>query len=151
MGKFSLPFFPIPSYLTPSLAISGLAGLVVSLDDLGHLMVSYLGTDPSTSVVNVAPENKVTFLLSVFHPSFPSSDLFSLLFSFYQEFNYDDMDEELRRLQAIIREATTGNKVEPTDHLIITPQETHQMERVINLFSSLPSIFSTVLISLSVF
>lgn len=61
---------------------SDTAGFIVLLDDIGNVSVCYLGTDPATNVVNVQPETK--------------------------EFNYDDMDEELRRLQGVIREATSS-------------------------------------------
>ena len=77
------------------------------MDETGKLVLGYLGTDPATNVVNVQSEAK--------------------------EFNYDDMDEELRRLQTVIREATSskffhGNqysflflatKTEPTDHIVL--------------------------------
>ncbi len=56
--------------------------MLVTLDETGYVAVSYLGTDPATNVVAVQSEIK--------------------------EFNYDDMDEELRRLQNVIREATSG-------------------------------------------
>ena len=52
------------------------------MDETGKLVLGYLGTDPATNVVNVQSEAK--------------------------EFNYDDMDEELRRLQTVIREATSS-------------------------------------------
>ena len=45
--------------------------MIVSLSDVGVVSCSYLGTDPSLSVVPVAPESK--------------------------EINYDEMDEELKQ------------------------------------------------------
>lgn len=66
-------------------ACRDIAGMVVTLDDTGYVAVNYLGTDPSTNVVAVQSEIK--------------------------EFNYDDMDEELKRLQNIIREATSGKNL----------------------------------------
>lgn len=61
-----------------------LSGLVVSLNDTGYVSVTYLGTDPSNSVVNSPVEAK--------------------------ELNYDDMDKELRQLQNSIREATSASR-----------------------------------------
>jgi hypothetical protein len=71
------------SYIPVTLSvatIANIAGMIVVMDDVGHLSVTYLGTDPATNIVNVSSENK--------------------------EFNYDDMEEELKRLQSSIREAT---------------------------------------------
>jgi Bardet-Biedl syndrome 9 protein len=76
-----LAFIPVSLFVA---TIADIAGMIVVMDDVGHLIVSYLGTDPATNVVNVQAENK--------------------------EFNYDDMDEELKRLQMVIREATTCRK-----------------------------------------
>ena len=73
-----LAFIPVALSVA---TIADIPGMVVTMDDTGQLIVSYLGTDPATNVVNVQSENK--------------------------EFNYDDMDEELKRLQLVIREATT--------------------------------------------
>ena len=58
-----------------------LPGLVVSLAEDGELRVSYMGTDPPTSVVH-ATDSK--------------------------ELNYDEMDEEHRRLLVTIRENQSG-------------------------------------------
>lgn len=60
---------------------SGLPGLVVSLSEDGEVRVSYMGTDPPTSVVH-ATDSK--------------------------ELNYDEMDEEHRRLLVTIRENQSG-------------------------------------------
>eukprot|EP00741_Cyanophora_paradoxa_P025557 tig00000383_g24662.t1 len=74
----------------------GLSGLVVSLDDAGQLAVAYLGTDPPTTVVGAFESNK--------------------------ELNYEEMDDEHRRLLAIIREATSENRTEPSERIVIKAQ-----------------------------
>jgi hypothetical protein len=38
----------------------GLRGMVVTLDDAGALVVSYLGTDPMTNAVGFVDQGKVT-------------------------------------------------------------------------------------------
>jgi hypothetical protein len=78
-------------------SFGGINGMIVFLDDSGNLAVSFLGTDPSSNIVNVHSEKK--------------------------EVNYEEMDEELRSLQSIIRETTNGIKEEPSDHLIISVGE----------------------------
>ncbi|XP_071942795.1 protein PTHB1-like [Antedon mediterranea] len=64
-----------------------LKGAVVSLDEDGHLMCSYLGTDPS--IFSVAP---------------PES----------REINYEEQDEEMRHLQMSIRKALGKTDMIPT-------------------------------------
>ena len=61
---------------------SGIAGMIVSLDEDGRLAVNYLGTDPPTSAV-VASDSK--------------------------EVNYEEMDEEHRTLLNIIRRSQGGS------------------------------------------
>lgn len=56
------------------------------------LITEDLGTDPSYSVVNNPVESK--------------------------DLNYDEMDKELRALQATIREASQVGRVEPNDRLV---------------------------------
>jgi hypothetical protein len=62
-------------------ARSGISGLVVTLSDTGELRVSYMGTDPPVGAVNPVDS---------------------------KELNYDDMDEEHRKLLGIIRETQSG-------------------------------------------
>jgi hypothetical protein len=62
-----------------------LRGLLVTLDDIGNLSVTYLGTDPSESVVKVERDSA--------------------------PFNYEETDNELRRLQAKIAEVTEGKPI----------------------------------------
>lgn len=80
-------------------------GLIVCLDELGFLSVNYLGTEPSATVVGVQPESK--------------------------EFNYEDMDEELRILQAIIKEATSNSKPEPPDRITLKVQDGYENVRLV--------------------
>ena len=63
----------------------GLRGLLVVLDDAGHLRCCYLGTDPATSVVVGAPEAR--------------------------DLNYERMDQELLALQKTINEHEVGSGV----------------------------------------
>lgn len=73
----------------------GLPGLVVSLSEDGEVRVSYMGTDPPTSVVH-ATDSK--------------------------ELNYDEMDEEHRRLLVTIRENQSDNRTEPRDKVLLRVQ-----------------------------
>ena len=68
-------------------SFGGVPGLLLSLGHDGALNLSYLGTDPPTSTV--AAEAK--------------------------ELNYEQMDEEHRRLLQVIRDASSDHKVEPTE------------------------------------
>ncbi len=63
------------------LCCRSLAGLVVSMSEAGEVRVTYMGTDPPTSAVHTTDS---------------------------KELNYDDMDEEHRRLLVIIRESQSG-------------------------------------------
>uniref|UniRef100_A0A7S2G715 PTHB1 N-terminal domain-containing protein n=1 Tax=Octactis speculum TaxID=3111310 RepID=A0A7S2G715_9STRA len=65
-------------------------GLIVTLDDRGTLQVNYLGTDPPSSAV-VASSNK--------------------------EINYEEIDEEHRRLLNVIREAQSTSGSDSWDKL----------------------------------
>jgi len=79
----------------------GLKGLVVSLDDTGSLALSYMGTDPPLNVVG----------------GFEGKEL-----------NYEEMDEEHRRLLTTIREATSETKQEPTDKVTLRAQVPGQLD-----------------------
>ncbi|KAJ8019984.1 Protein PTHB1 [Holothuria leucospilota] len=63
-----------------------LKGVITTLDADGHLTCSYLGTDPSLLVVPT-PESR--------------------------EINYDEQDEEMKRLQQVIRESSHSADVLP--------------------------------------
>lgn len=56
--------------------------MIVGLNENGYVYVSYLGTDTSVQVINVHSDTK--------------------------EVNYEQMDEELRNLQMIIKDFTTS-------------------------------------------
>jgi Bardet-Biedl syndrome 9 protein len=101
-------------------------GMIVMLTADGQLSVNYLGTDPaSTPVQNL--ESK--------------------------ELDYEDMDEEHRRLQALIRQAVNAGKAEPKDRVQLkaqvpnvlnspsdgtfdSPASQHQRSVTVNLFLS---------------
>lgn len=101
-------------------------GMIVLLTADGQLSVNYLGTDPaSTPVQNL--ESK--------------------------ELDYEDMDEEHRRLQALIRQAVNAGKAEPKDQIQLkaqvpavldspqdgnfdSPASAHQRSATVNLFLS---------------
>jgi Bardet-Biedl syndrome 9 protein len=83
--------------------LRGLNGMIVTLSENGKLVVGYLGTDPSTSIVTIQSENK--------------------------EFNYDEMDEELKKLQSVIREATSSTKDEPTDYINLDVQGSEEVTK----------------------
>jgi len=85
-------------------SFGGLAGMVVTLDDAGDLSISYMGTDPPTNVVGAFESNK--------------------------ELNYEEMDEEHRRLLAIIREATSENKADPTDRVMLRAQVPTRLDNI---------------------
>eukprot|EP01064_Diplonema_japonicum_P016658 TRINITY_DN24663_c0_g1_i1.p1 TRINITY_DN24663_c0_g1~~TRINITY_DN24663_c0_g1_i1.p1 ORF type:complete len:838 (+),score=128.30 TRINITY_DN24663_c0_g1_i1:34-2547(+) len=77
-----------------ALGVSTLAkldGFITMLSDDGHLSCNYLGTDPAT---------QPTQLLDT-----------------ARELDYDDMDEEHRQLQQLIRQAVNAGKSEPDDHV----------------------------------
>lgn len=61
----------------------------------GLLCITYMGTDPPLNVVG----------------GFEGKEL-----------NYEEMDEEHRRLLGIIREATSENKAEPSDKVVLRAQ-----------------------------
>ncbi len=71
----------IACLITFGVCASGLSGLVITLSDVGELRVSYMGTDPPVGAVNPVDA---------------------------KELNYDDMDEEHRKLLGIIRETQSG-------------------------------------------
>eukprot|EP00998_Keelungia_sp_KM082_P012888 NODE_92_length_2703_cov_43.368401_g88_i0.p1 GENE.NODE_92_length_2703_cov_43.368401_g88_i0~~NODE_92_length_2703_cov_43.368401_g88_i0.p1 ORF type:complete len:885 (+),score=212.26 NODE_92_length_2703_cov_43.368401_g88_i0:82-2655(+) len=67
-------------------------GMMVVLTQDGNLSVNYLGTDPANNPVQLA-ESK--------------------------ELDYEEMDEEHRRLQALIRQAVNAGKAEPREQVVI--------------------------------
>mmetsp|Transcript_22638 Transcript_22638/g.70294 ORF Transcript_22638/g.70294 Transcript_22638/m.70294 type:complete len:843 (+) Transcript_22638:343-2871(+) len=82
----------------------GLQGLSVLLSEDGQLSVNYMGTDPPMNVVG-GGEGK--------------------------ELNYEEMDEEHRRLLTIIREATSADvKQEPTDRVTLRGQVPTRLDTV---------------------
>jgi len=81
--------------------VINLQGLLVGISEQGALSISYLGTEPPVNVVG-GHEGK--------------------------ELNYEEMDEEHRRLLSIIRESTTDAKVEPNDIVQIRVQVPTKLE-----------------------
>jgi len=78
-----------------------LKGLVTSFDDAGQLAITYMGTDPPLNVVG----------------GFECKEL-----------NYEEMDEEHRRLLSIIREATSDSKMEPSDRVLLRAQVPNRLD-----------------------
>ncbi|OQR94210.1 hypothetical protein THRCLA_08223 [Thraustotheca clavata] len=76
--------------------MGGNPGMIVNLDDQGHLSVNYLGTDPPSSTVVAASETK--------------------------EINYEEMDEEHRTLLNIIRRSQGERRTEPKERILIRAQ-----------------------------
>jgi len=76
----------------------GLEGLVTMLDDAGNTRLLYMGTDPPTSAVGAGTNS-------------------------HKELNYEQMDEEHRRLLGLIREATSETRAEPKDVVVISASE----------------------------
>ena len=72
-----------------------LRGLVVALDETGTVRVTYMGTDPPTSGVS-------------------SGDA--------KELNYEEMDEEHRRLLTQVKESHSENRPEPEDRVLLRAQ-----------------------------
>eukprot|EP01012_Entosiphon_sulcatum_P026014 TRINITY_DN3140_c0_g1_i1.p1 TRINITY_DN3140_c0_g1~~TRINITY_DN3140_c0_g1_i1.p1 ORF type:complete len:869 (-),score=169.44 TRINITY_DN3140_c0_g1_i1:72-2678(-) len=70
-------------------------GFIVMLTQDGQLSVNYLGTDPASNPVQIL-ESK--------------------------ELDYEEMDEEHRRLQALIRQAVNAGKAEPKEQLVLRVQ-----------------------------
>eukprot|EP00960_Hanusia_phi_P040174 754286-Hanusia_phi.AAC.3 len=77
------------------ISAGGVKGLVGTLGENGDVMLSYMGTEPSSQVINNQDKKQL---------------------------NYENMDEEHRRLLSIIRKSTTERKTEPTDRLILRAQ-----------------------------
>ena len=72
-----------------------LPGLVVALDEAGTVRVTYMGTDPPTTGVS-------------------ASDA--------KELNYEEMDEEHRRLLTQVKESHSENRPEPEDRVLLRAQ-----------------------------
>ncbi|KAK3251108.1 hypothetical protein CYMTET_39543 [Cymbomonas tetramitiformis] len=79
----------------------GLKGLVTVLDETGCLLITYMGTDPPLNVVG----------------GFEGKEL-----------NYEEMDEEHRRLLGIIRAATSETKAEPTEKVQMRAQVPNRLD-----------------------
>ena len=73
----------------------GLRGLLVALDETGTVRVTYMGTDPPTSGVS-------------------SGDA--------KELNYEEMDEEHRRLLTQVKESHSEHRPEPDDKVLLRVQ-----------------------------
>ncbi|XP_065888680.1 protein PTHB1-like isoform X1 [Dysidea avara] len=86
----------------------GLKGLVVTLDELGHVICSYMGTDPSH-----------------FTPPTPQA----------REVNYEKVDKEYKELQKVVRESIKGSEVTPvrTDNTLTINSEVVDKPRIITL------------------
>mmetsp|Transcript_47681 Transcript_47681/g.91053 ORF Transcript_47681/g.91053 Transcript_47681/m.91053 type:complete len:841 (+) Transcript_47681:257-2779(+) len=82
-------------------AFGPLRGLMCCIDEQGLLCITYMGTDPPLNVVG----------------GFEGKEL-----------NYEEMDEEHRRLLGIIREATSENKAEPSDKVVLRAQVPSQLD-----------------------
>jgi Bardet-Biedl syndrome 9 protein len=76
-------------------------GMITTLDDSGLLSVIYLGTDPAADSV-IVPETK--------------------------EINYDDVDEEHRKLLGIIRASQSDTRMEPREKIIMRAQVPRQLD-----------------------
>ena len=73
-----------------SAGVAAVPGIIASISEEGYLCLSYMGTDPPSQVVNTTKA----------------------------ALNYDNMDEEHRRLLTVIREATADKRSEPTGILL---------------------------------
>jgi Bardet-Biedl syndrome 9 protein len=73
----------------------GISGMIVLLDDEGHLTVNYLGSDPVSNPI----------------PTMES-----------KEVDYAELESEHRKLQAFIRQTQAQGKQEPSDKLLIRAQ-----------------------------
>lgn len=83
-------------------SFAGQRGHIAALSEDGSLSLNYLGTDPPLSAV----------------ANFESKEL-----------NYEELDEEHRRLLSIIREATTEHGKEPADVIHLMPSEPQMLGR----------------------
>lgn len=70
-----------------------LDGLIVVIGDDGVLSCNYLGTDPATQPAQLLDTSR--------------------------ELDYDDMDEEHRQLQQLIRQAVNAGKTEPDNQIVL--------------------------------
>ena len=84
----------------------GQKGLIVSLDDGGHLVISYLGTRPPLNAV----------------PSLSAPPVGGGGIGSARDVDYDRLDEEHRSLLQIIRDSQSEKKQEPKDQLVIRAQ-----------------------------
>jgi Bardet-Biedl syndrome 9 protein len=80
----------------------GIQGMIVTLSAEGGLAVNYLGTDPPDTTVG-ATESK--------------------------ELDYEEMDEEHRRLLQVIRESQSDSRMEPRDRVLLKAQVTSKLDR----------------------
>lgn len=74
---------------------AGLRGLLVSLEEGGTVRITYMGTDPPTSSVSAADA---------------------------KELNYEEMDEEHRRLLTQVKESHSEHRPEPEDRVLLRAQ-----------------------------
>eukprot|EP01006_Ploeotia_vitrea_P029213 TRINITY_DN61798_c0_g1_i1.p1 TRINITY_DN61798_c0_g1~~TRINITY_DN61798_c0_g1_i1.p1 ORF type:complete len:865 (-),score=120.59 TRINITY_DN61798_c0_g1_i1:1500-4094(-) len=76
-------------------------GMIVMLGHDGLLSINYLGTDPASNPVQIL-ESK--------------------------ELDYEEMDDEHRRLQALIRQAVNAGKAEPKEQVLLKTQIPAQLD-----------------------
>jgi len=75
-----------------------LDGLVAALDEQGQTKLLYMGSDPPTAAVGAGANS-------------------------HKELNYEQMDDEHRRLLGLIREATSESRSEPKDVIVLSASE----------------------------
>ena len=90
--------------------IGSLGGLLVTMDELGMLAVSYLGTDPPTQVVAAANAN------------YGSAE--------EEVFNFEEMESEHRQLLNVIRQHATEKPPEPVEQLMIRAQIPQYLKQI---------------------
>ena len=112
----------------------GHRGMIVTLDDEGFLSIVFLGTDPANESV-VAPESKevrrekgeggknnIKWPVNHTSPGHSYHPLTQCSPPLAPQFNYDDVDEEHRKLLGIIRASQSDNRVEPREKVVMRTQ-----------------------------
>ena len=89
-------------------SFAGVRGLIVGMNDAGHVIVSYMGSDPPSSIVAAAKGKDGKGI--------------------GKELDYKAMDEEHRKLLNVIRQAASSVSTEPTDKVILKPTIVSNMD-----------------------
>nr|CCA23890.1 conserved hypothetical protein [Albugo laibachii Nc14] len=111
--------FSIPMALSVA-SFGGINGMIVCLDAEGKLSVNYLGTEPPSTAVASAEHST-------------------------RELNYDEMEEEHRRLLSVIRRTQIEKKSEPKDRILLrvqVPSTLDSLRHPENDFNPIHSEFS---------